>query len=73
MANGRIGDAVPPRNFRGEAINKNSYTPSFDKSSNHNASMIENSSLNQQVAVHWDEVFGIARRKALDSKIVRSE
>ena len=29
-------------------MNKNSYTPSFEKSSNHNASMIENSSFNQQ-------------------------
>jgi len=26
FASGRIGDAVPPRNFRGEAMNKNSYT-----------------------------------------------
>ena len=26
MANGRIGDAVAPRIFRGEAMNKNSYT-----------------------------------------------
>ena len=54
-------------------MNKNSYTPSFDKSSNHNASMIENSSFDQQVTVHWDKVFWMARRKALDRKIVRSE
>ena len=54
-------------------MNKNSYTPSFDKSSNHNASMIEIFSFNQQVTVHWNKVFGMARWKALDSEIVRSE
>ena len=50
MANDRIGDAVPPRSFRGEAMNKNSYTPSFDKSSNHNASMIESP---RSTSKHW--------------------
>jgi hypothetical protein len=54
-------------------MNKNSYTPSLDKSSNHNASMIETPRSTNKVAVHWDKVFGIARRKALDSKIIRSE
>ena len=73
MANGRIGDAVPPRNFRGDAINKNPYTPSFDKSSNHNASIIESPSFDQQVAVHGDKVFRMARREALDGKIICSE
>ena len=47
-------------------MNKNSYTPSFDESSNHNAS--RDASFNQQVAVHCDKLFGIATQKELDRK-----